>query len=113
MKVLKFGGTSVGSVEAIRTVAGILKSQEGQAVVVFSALSGATDILTRALQFASEGNREYCSVIEEIERRHLDVSSGLLDRDRNNDFKHKMAGHLDGRSPFPSGRNTGGCLQAG
>lgn len=86
MKVLKFGGTSVGSAGAIRTVAGILQGEEGQATAVFSALSGVTDRLTRALLLASEGRLEYHSVIREIERRHLDTASELLDPQRYDGF---------------------------
>ncbi len=94
MKVLKFGGTSVGSAGAIRAMAGILLSQDDQVAAVFSALSGVTDRLTMAIQLASDGNRDYHSAIEEIEQRHLDVASNLLDPDRYNDFTRKMAAHL-------------------
>lgn len=47
MKVLKFGGTSVGSVESIRKVAEILSSykKKEKFVVVFSAMSGITNLL--------------------------------------------------------------------
>lgn len=94
MKVLKFGGTSVGSAGAIRTVAGILQGEEGQATAVFSALSGVTDRLTRALLLASEGRLEYHSVIREIERRHLDTASELLDPQRYDGFSGMIAVHL-------------------
>lgn len=94
MKVLKFGGTSVGSVGAIRTVAGILQSQEGQVTAVFSALAGITDRLTRALLLASERNSEFHSVIEEIEKRHLAVATELLDKEQYDDFARKITGHI-------------------
>ena len=40
MKVLKFGGTSVGSVESLKNVKNIVESQDDQVIVVVSALGG-------------------------------------------------------------------------
>ena len=48
MKVLKFGGTSVGTVEALRNVKHIVENEQGQVVVVVSALGGLTDTLIKA-----------------------------------------------------------------
>ena len=45
MKVLKFGGTSVGSVDSILSLKKIVESQTEQVVVVVSALGGITDKL--------------------------------------------------------------------
>ena len=42
MKVLKFGGTSVGSADRIRAVAGLIDNGEPQ-IVVLSAMSGTTN----------------------------------------------------------------------
>lgn len=94
MKVLKFGGTSVGSAGAIRTVAEILQSQECQVTAVFSALAGTTDRLAMALLLASDGNMEYHSVIREIEQHHLTVATELLDKDRYYDFTRRVIGHI-------------------
>ena len=94
MKVLKFGGTSVGSAGAIRTVAEILQSQECQVKAVFSALAGTTDRLAMALLLASDGNMEYHSVIREIEQHHLTVATELLDKDRYYDFTRRITGHI-------------------
>lgn len=94
MKVLKFGGTSVGSAGAIRTVAEILQSQKCQVTAVFSALAGTTDRLAMALLLASDGNMEYHSVIREIEQHHLTVATELLDKDRYYDFTRRVIGHI-------------------
>lgn len=94
MKVLKFGGTSVGSAGAIRTVAEILQSQKCQVTAVFSALAGTTDRLAMALLLASDGNMEYHSVIREIEQHHLTVATELLDKDRYYDFTRRITGHI-------------------
>ena len=45
MKVLKFGGTSVGSVNSILTVKKIVEAVDEPVIVVVSALGGVTDKL--------------------------------------------------------------------
>lgn len=45
MKVLKFGGTSVGSVESILSLKHIVERCDSKVVVVVSALGGITDKL--------------------------------------------------------------------
>ncbi len=78
MKVLKFGGTSVGSVDSIRTVAEIIRGQDEPLVVVFSALSGVTNMLSECLELASAKNDRYISVLDDIEKRHQAISTQLL-----------------------------------
>ena len=48
MKVLKFGGTSVGSVDSIRQIQHIIGQQTDDCIVVVSALGGVTDQLLKA-----------------------------------------------------------------
>ena len=45
MKVLKFGGTSVGSPKSIKEVANIVRNIDGPKTVVLSAMSGTTNAL--------------------------------------------------------------------
>ena len=52
MKVLKFGGSSVGNAENIRLVKKILASQKEPGIVVISAFNGVTDRLIHAAQLA-------------------------------------------------------------
>ena len=59
MKVLKFGGTSVGSPERIRGVKKIIESQDSPCVVVVSAFQGITDELKQISELASARNEEY------------------------------------------------------
>ena len=47
MKVYKFGGTSVGSVESIMSVKKFVEAEEEPVVVVVSALGGITDKLIK------------------------------------------------------------------
>jgi aspartate kinase len=56
MQVLKFGGTSLGSPENMRHVAGIIENGE-QKVVVLSAISGTTDKLIEIIRLLKKYNR--------------------------------------------------------
>lgn len=82
MKILKFGGTSVGSVERIHTVLEILKKyqKDNQAFsVVFSAMSGITnDILTMS-QAAAEGKADHQTILRKIEDKHVSTVKALID----------------------------------
>lgn len=46
MQVLKFGGTSIGSADAIKSTADIISAIDSQSIIVFSAFSGVTNLLT-------------------------------------------------------------------
>ncbi len=78
MKVLKFGGTSVGSVEGILNVKRIVEAENEQAIVVVSALGGVTDKLIAITGMACQGNLTYQSEFDAVVKRHLDVLSGVL-----------------------------------
>ncbi len=76
--VLKFGGTSVSSVSNWKNVAAVVRARLGEGlhpVIVHSALSGITDRLEQLLAKALTGDWE--PVMEQIERRHADLSRDL------------------------------------
>jgi aspartate kinase len=79
---MKFGGTSVGSVEAVKHVIQITRDSigRGQRVVhVASALSGATNQLLQAASLAAQGDREGLEVVAaELEARHKDMAAALI-----------------------------------
>ncbi len=68
MKVLKFGGTSVGSVESILNVKRIVEAVDEPVIVVVSALGGITDKLLATSELASKGDIGYESSFSEIGR---------------------------------------------
>lgn len=70
MKVLKFGGTSVGSAKGLLQVKSVVESCEEKAVVVVSALGGITDQLLATAKMASAGNYEYLPQLTDIVTRH-------------------------------------------
>ena len=79
MKVLKFGGTSVGSVDSIRQIQQIIARQTDDCIVVVSALGGITDQLLRAAHLALENGEEYMEVYQQIRQRHLDMIQTLIE----------------------------------
>ena len=78
MKVLKFGGTSVGSVDSILSVKNIVESVDEPIIVVVSALGGITDKLLKTSELASKGDNSYEEEFLGIVSRHTDVISGLI-----------------------------------
>ncbi|MEN9697830.1 MAG: hypothetical protein RLZ56_1251 [Bacteroidota bacterium] len=80
MQVLKFGGSSVGSADAISKVVAIVTEsiQKEPTIVVVSAMSGVTDQLLMLAQSASQGNEAYKTIIQNIEQKHLDAVRILL-----------------------------------
>ena len=80
MKVLKFGGTSVGSVQSIRQVASIVEdgAKTGQQVVVVSAFGGVTNQLVELGELASAGDEAYLLVLEKLSARHYEVYESLV-----------------------------------
>ena len=79
MKVLKFGGTSVGSVESIRQIQQIIAGQTVDCIVVVSALGGVTDQLLRAARLALESSEEYMEEYQAIRHRHIEMINKLID----------------------------------
>ena len=78
MKVIKFGGTSVGTVEGILSLKNIVESQQEAVIVVVSALSGITDKLYATSKMASEGNPAYLSEFEQMVSRHLELIENVI-----------------------------------
>ena len=78
MKVIKFGGSSVGSVEGILSVKKIAKSQQEPFIVVVSALSGITDELYATSKMASLGNENYLAAYEEMVSRHYELVEQVI-----------------------------------
>ena len=79
IKVLKFGGTSVGSPEALRLAAAIIRAElpEG-GVVVVSALSGTTDQILKAVAAAGRGNTNAAlELLGALEVRHRTAADAL------------------------------------
>lgn len=80
MKVLKFGGTSVGTVESISAVLDIVKKSFDageRPLVVLSAMSGVTNLLTRMAENAAE-RLPFEDDLKFLEQRHFEVVKKLI-----------------------------------
>lgn len=78
MKVLKFGGTSVGSTASLRNVKDIVSGREESEIVVVSALGGITDQLIKASTQAAAGDHSYLETYANIQKRHMDMIDELF-----------------------------------
>lgn len=72
MKVLKFGGTSVGSVKSILSVKQIIEKEAKRqsVIVVVSALGGITDQLLRTARMACKGDNGWKASYQQMVERH-------------------------------------------
>ncbi len=110
MKVLKFGGTSVGSAENIKRVKKIVQSQNGDVVVVVSALGGITDKILNAAQTASTGTGDFRAELTEIKKRHDETIEKLFDKPAS--IKYIVAELLDELEQILTGITLVGELTA-
>ncbi|HEY7750706.1 MAG TPA: hypothetical protein VH917_00320, partial [Ignavibacteriaceae bacterium] len=81
MIILKFGGTSVGNSNRIKSVASILKKRfgkSGKAIVVVSAFAGVTDDLIKVSKAAAKGDVNFRKLSDQINERHLNVINSLI-----------------------------------
>ena len=80
MKVLKFGGTSVGSVKSILSLKRIVEAEARKqpVVVVVSALSGITDKLIATSHMALRGDERYKEEFEDMVSRHHQMIDTII-----------------------------------
>ncbi|MBV6440636.1 MAG: Bifunctional aspartokinase/homoserine dehydrogenase 1 [Saprospiraceae bacterium] len=98
MKVLKFGGTSVGTPETIRGLLHILKEyyQRGEHfAVVFSAFSKVTDTLIEMATKAGKGDEHYREVFEKVRDRHFEAIEHLIETAHRPPVENHLAANFD------------------
>jgi aspartate kinase len=79
MKIMKFGGTSVGKPERMHQVAGLIQRDEESKIVVLSALSGTTNALVDISNSLSLFDKQAAKHnIDKLEARYRDFIPGLL-----------------------------------
>ncbi len=103
--VMKFGGTSVGSIDAIQRAAKLVQhysNLDNQMVVVVSAMRGVTDELIHCAESAAAGDEAtYELLAGELRNRHLRVLSGLLPKGMERSQLGKVIDqHIDELSNF-------------
>ncbi|MCL2149133.1 MAG: aspartate kinase [Methanomassiliicoccaceae archaeon] len=106
MKVMKFGGTSVGSPEALRRAVGIITEGGGDKVVVVSAMSGVTNFLVSGAE-GLPGNKE--ALLGEFEKKHLEAARMLLGEGQMEGFMADFRARMDGFRGLLDDEGARGC----
>ena len=70
MKVLKFGGTSVANPDSLSLVIDIIQKSDQRQLIIVSALSGITDLLSIMAERASKSEKNYKEYLITVEERH-------------------------------------------
>ncbi len=78
MKVMKFGGTSVGSVESLLNLKNIVNAQEKPVLVVVSAMGGFTNQLLAMCEQAQQRDISCLDTLEAARKRHHNAIDGVV-----------------------------------
>lgn len=107
MNVLKFGGSSVGSVESILNVKKIVSSRKESVIVVVSALGGVTDQLLNTSSMAEAGDPAFVESFAKIRMRHLDMVDAIFQPSETKDkLVEAIENHLNDLKALYEGVNT-------
>ncbi len=92
MKVLKFGGTSVGTIESFKQVLNIIceKHDTDKIAVVVSAIGGITDKLIKSVELAAVKDTSYKAIVEEVKMVHYKLLVELINKDFIDNTKQKI-----------------------
>lgn len=91
MIVLKFGGTSVGSVDALLKVKSIVENKQGPCVVVVSALSGVTNLLVSVFDKAVRKGCGFEAELQLLQDRHLALADAVLSGINQDVFRREVS----------------------
>jgi len=92
IKVMKFGGTSVGSEKALTSLAAIIEKDRGKKAVVVSAMSGVTNTLIAW----TKDPRPADGLIEELLLRHTSAVRPMMSEEALDDLETKLRERLSG-----------------
>ena len=94
MKVIKFGGTSVGSANSILSVKRIVEAINEPLIVVVSALGGITDKLINTSKMAASGDASYENEFREIVYRHVEMIKEVIPAGESQVALQRQVGEL-------------------
>ena len=98
MKVMKFGGTSVGSPERIKNVCKLITNSGDPTFVVLSAMSGTTNSLVEITDYLYKKNQEGASeIINRLEEKYIKVANELFTPE---EYKSKALDFLKGEFEY-------------
>lgn len=95
MKVLKFGGTSVGTAESLRNVKRIVEGIDEQAIIIVSALGGLTDKLIATAKLAASQDDSYRREMTLIRDRHYTLVNDVIDPEKQDEVLTLITPLLD------------------
>ncbi len=98
MKILKFGGTSVGNAERIIHVVDIIQnyhSNNTTIAAVFSAFSGVTDQLIEVSNRAIKRDNSYLGLYQNLRLKHIDIIEALVTHSKKKSVLKYIANHFD------------------
>lgn len=113
MKVLKFGGTSVGSPERIKEVINILKGYHDRDIdfaVVFSAFGGVTDELINLARLSQAKDKSFHSIYHNLRLRHFNAIEYLFTGNDYESIKNRIGELFESLSGIIQGINLLGDL---
>jgi bifunctional aspartokinase / homoserine dehydrogenase 1 len=95
LRVLKFGGTSVGDAQRISALVQIVQreAKSARCIVIVSAMGGVTQRLQEASELAAAGDAAYSGVLDEIQARHREALDTLVSADDLPSVTSEIEGH--------------------
>ena len=95
MKVLKFGGSSVGTATSIQFVKKIIEQAGSPVIVVVSALGGVTDQLLTLTHLAAKGDESYVAQLNALVQRHHELINQVIDDSKRSPLLQRVDTLLD------------------
>lgn len=95
MIVMKFGGTSVGSVSALNNLKLIVEKKKRPCIVVVSAITGITNLLTTMFEKAVKTGSNYKDDIITIREKHVSLAKSVLPKSEYHAFLEELQEDLE------------------
>lgn len=92
IKVMKFGGTSLGSGEAMDRTSDIIRNEPAKKAVVVSAMSGVTNSLIAAMD---DGETEPRGMVDKLREKHMEAATGRMDQLNMEAFQLRLDDRLE------------------
>ena len=92
IKVMKFGGTSLGSGEAMDRTSDIIKREPAKKAIVVSAMSGVTNALIAAMNDSRTVPR---GMVDKLREKHLQAATGRMDENNMAAFQVRLDDRLE------------------